>query len=131
MSALRFAITAALVVASFAPAGAQNVGADLDAPERFVRDMQAGLEDEFLDRAVVKDLGGTAVPVIDRSDLLIAKLLAGRPKDTEDVRALWRLHGSQLDATRIRRTLQLLEEALSQSDLVSAFDVVTRSTSGE
>jgi hypothetical protein len=86
----------------------------------------SGLEDEFLDRAVMTDIGATTVPVIDRADLLIAKLLAGRPKDMEDARALWHLHGGDLDATRIRGTLGLLEEALSQSDLVPAFDALAR-----
>jgi hypothetical protein len=89
----------------------------------------SGLEDEFLDRAVVTDIGGTAVPIIDRADLLIAKLLAGRPKDLEDARALWRLHGRELDITRVRQTLGLLEEALSQNDLMSAFETLVRQSS--
>jgi hypothetical protein len=89
----------------------------------------SGLEDEFLDRAVVTDIGGTAVPVIDRADLLIAKLLAGRPKDAEDARALWRLHGRDMDVARVRRTLGLLEEALSQNDLVPAFEALVRASS--
>ena len=86
----------------------------------------SGLEDEFLDRAVMTHIGTLTVPVIDRADLLIAKLLAGRPKDLEDARALWHLHGGELDAARVRRTLHMLEEALSQSDLVAAFDVLAR-----
>lgn len=84
----------------------------------------SGLEDEFLDRAVVTDIGGIAVPVIDRADLVIAKVLAGRPKDTDDARALWRLHGNSLDAARVRGTLRLLEEALGQGDLVSTFEAI-------
>jgi len=86
----------------------------------------SGLEDEFLDRANVMDIGGTAVPVIDRADLIIAKVLAGRSKDLDDASALWRLHHHQLDAARIRRTLHLLEKALAQGDLVAAFDRVAR-----
>ena len=86
----------------------------------------SGLEDEFLDRAVMTDIGTTTVPVIDPADLLIAKLLAGRPKDIEDARALWHLHGGELDAARVRRTLHLLEEALSQSDLVPAFEALVQ-----
>jgi hypothetical protein len=86
----------------------------------------SGLEDGFLDRAVVTDVGGAAVPVIDRTDLIIAKVLAGRPKDVDDARALWRLHGRAIDVSRIRDTLRLLEEALSQNDLLSTFDVITR-----
>lgn len=84
----------------------------------------SGLEDEFLERARPVELGGVTVPLIHCEDLIVAKVLAGRPKDLEDARSLWRLHGSALDAERIRRTLQLLQEALSQSDLVPTFDSV-------
>jgi hypothetical protein len=85
----------------------------------------SGLEEEFLDRAVPTDVGGTRVPMIDRTDLIIAKILAGRPKDLDDARALWLLHGSEMDAGRIRRTLKLLEEALSQSDLLPSFETIS------
>ena len=84
-----------------------------------------GPVEEFLDRAVLTDIGGTRVPVIERSDLVIAKVLAGRPKDVDDARALWHLHASRMDERRIRHVLQLLEEALSQSDLVSSFDTIS------
>jgi hypothetical protein len=87
----------------------------------------SGLEDEFLDRAVPTDVGGTRVPLIEAGDLMIAKVLAGRPKDLDDARGLWRIHRRTLDAHRIRTILQQLEEALSQSDLVSTFDAVARS----
>ena len=87
----------------------------------------SGLEDEFLERAALTDIGGLAIPFIDRSDLIIAKLLAGRPKDLDDARTLWKLHGSTLDTLRIRRMLQLLEEALTQSDLVSSFEAIRAS----
>lgn len=84
----------------------------------------SGLEDEFLDRAGTVDLGGTIVPLIDPEDLIIAKVLAGRPKDLEDAAGLWRLRGRGMDAGRIRRTLRVLEEALSQSDLLPAFESI-------
>lgn len=86
----------------------------------------SGLEDEFLDRARNIDIGGTVVPLIDPEDLIIAKVLAARPKDLDDASSLWRLRGHELDAARIRRTLLLLEEALSQSDLVTAFESVVQ-----
>jgi hypothetical protein len=89
----------------------------------------SGLEDLFLSRVRPLDIGGTIVPLLDIEDLLIAKVLAGRPKDIDDAQALWRVHGSRLDAGRIRSVLTELEEALSQSDLLPAFDVVT-GTSG-
>jgi hypothetical protein len=90
----------------------------------------SGLEDEFLDRARAVDIGGTTVPLIDPEDLIIAKVLAGRPKDIEDAHSLWRLHGPELDIGRIRRTLRLLEDALSQSDLLSAFESILGRASG-
>ena len=66
---------------------------------------------------------------VDPEDLIIAKVLAGRPKDIEDAHGLWRLRGRELDSGRIRRTLELLEQALSQSDLVSGFESILRRAS--
>jgi len=90
----------------------------------------SGLEDEFIDRARVVDLAGTSVPLIDPEDLVIAKVLAGRPKDVEDARNLWRILGEELDGDRIHRTLRLLEEALSQSDLVPSFESIRHGSEG-
>lgn len=87
----------------------------------------SGLEADFLDRAQRVDIGGARVPMIDAADLIIAKILAGRPKDLDDARGLWKLHHQALDSARIMSTLQQLEEALGQSDLVSVFDAMRRS----
>ena len=84
----------------------------------------SGLEDEFLARAAATDIAGVSVPLIHLDDLLIAKILAGRPKDIEDARTLCRLHGPRVDHRRIRRLLRSLEEALGQSDLLSAFEAI-------
>jgi hypothetical protein len=81
-----------------------------------------GLEDEFLARAVVLDIGGTAVPFISAEDLIVTKILAGRPKDTDDIRGVLAERGDRLDVDQIRRTLRMLEEALGQSDLRPVFD---------
>ena len=88
----------------------------------------SGLEDEFLARARPVDLGGVIVPLIDIEDLIIAKVLAGRTKDLDDARNLWSARGRDVDPQRIRRILRLLEEALSQSDLVTAFETIVRRT---
>jgi hypothetical protein len=87
----------------------------------------SGLEDEFLDRAQLVDIGGIAVPIIEVGDLIIAKILAGRGKDLDDITALWRLHHREVDAERIRRTLRLLEQALGQSDLAPVFERIALS----
>ena len=57
---------------------------------------------------------------------MVAKVLAGRPKDIDDARGLWQLHGPEMNTKRIRHILQLLEEALGQSDLLSTFDTLAR-----
>lgn len=81
-----------------------------------------GLEEEFLDRAVNVPLEGAMVPVISPEDLVVTKVLAGRPKDIEDVRGVLRERAESLDVERIRETLRLLEQALGQSDLVVVFE---------
>ena len=91
----------------------------------------SGLEDMFLSRVRSIDIGGTSVPMLDLEDLVIAKVLAGRPKDIGDAQALWRVHGSHLDPGRIRAVLAELEGALAQSDLIPAFDIVTGAARGQ
>lgn len=81
-----------------------------------------GLEDDFLARAVVLEIGGTSVPVISAEDLIVTKILAGRPKDIDDIRGVIEERGARLDIDQIRRTLKMLEEALGQSDLLPVFD---------
>ena len=53
-----------------------------------------GLEDEFLARAVVLDVGGTRVPIISAEDLIVTKILAGRAKDIDDIRGVLEERGS-------------------------------------
>ena len=89
----------------------------------------SGLEDEFLERARTLDIGGISVPVIDIQDLIVAKILASRPQDLTDARNLWRIHSHDLDGQSIRETLCLLEEALTQSDLLPVFDSISRDAS--
>jgi hypothetical protein len=86
----------------------------------------SGLEDEFLARARPLDIAGLRVPTIHPEDLMIAKILAGRPKDLGDAHGLWRARGPEMDERRIASVLKLLEEALGQSDLTPAFDAIRR-----
>jgi hypothetical protein len=81
-----------------------------------------GLEDEFFARAVLRDIDGVAIRVVEVSDLVVMKVLADRPKDIEDVVTLLRIQAAHIDLARVRRTLQLLESALGQSDLIPALD---------
>ena len=76
-----------------------------------------GLEDHFFERAQSRDVEGTNVRLASPEDLVVMKILAGRPKDVEDVRAILAANRDQLDSDYIERTLGRLEAALGQSDL--------------
>ncbi len=82
-----------------------------------------GLEELFISQAVDVDLGdGVHVPVIRPEDLIVTKILAGRPKDIDDVRGVLLERLAKLDLESIRTTLGLLEDALAVSDLRSVFE---------
>ncbi len=78
----------------------------------------SGLENDCIDRAVAVDIGDGTVPVIRVEDLIVLKILSGRPKDVEDVRSILRRRHRTLDLAHVRSLLVELEEALGQSDLV-------------
>lgn len=81
-----------------------------------------GLEDLFASRAVPVDIGPASVPVICAEDFVATKILAGRPKDLDDVAGVLRERLDRLDLELIRGTLKLLEGALGQSDLIPLFE---------
>lgn len=82
-----------------------------------------GLEERFLRDAVDVDVGeGVRVPMIRAEDLLVTKILAGRPKDLDDVRGVLLERLDRLDLGSIRETLASLEDALGVSDLKPVFD---------
>jgi len=81
-----------------------------------------GLEEAFLSRARPVTVAGTVVPVISPEDLIATKLLAGRPKDLDDIRGILRERRATIDVELVRSTLALIETALAQSDLLPAFE---------
>jgi hypothetical protein len=81
-----------------------------------------GLEELFLERAVPVDVAGVTVPLICAEDLIVTKILAGRAKDIEDVRGVLAARGDQLRVDQVRTTLEMLEAALGQGDLLRRFE---------
>jgi hypothetical protein len=81
-----------------------------------------GIEELFLARAKVVDVDGARVPVACAEDVIVMKLLAGRPKDVDDVVAILAAHPDDLDLNLVRGTVRMLEEALDQGDLSPALD---------
>ncbi len=78
-----------------------------------------GLEQLFLDSVQRHRIGKVDIPVIAPEHLVVTKLLAGRPKDLDDVRELLAIRA--LDRAAIEALLLELESALDQSDLVPLF----------
>lgn len=80
-----------------------------------------GLEEQFFARATERVVGHARVPVVSAEDLVAMKILAGRPRDVEDVAQVIRAR-RDLDVEGVRRTLRLLERALDRADLVVALE---------
>jgi hypothetical protein len=83
-----------------------------------------GLEERFLAQAETRAIDDVVVPVACAADLVVMKVLAGRPRDLDDAIAVLRAQGDRLDAPRARATLHELERALDRRDLLAAFDRV-------
>lgn len=79
-----------------------------------------GFEDRFFDRAERVEVDGASIFVARTEDLVVMKILAGRPKDIEDVVAM--LVANRVADAEIRSDLAELERLLDQSDLLLAFE---------
>jgi hypothetical protein len=88
-----------------------------------------GLEDQFFARARERRVGDVVVPVVSPEDLVAMKILAGRPRDMEDVASIVRAQRN-LDVDAIRDTLRLLERALDRADLVTELERVIAGRAG-
>ena len=63
-----------------------------------------GIEEQFFAGVEEHVIGDTRVPVVSAADLVVMKVLAGRPRDLDDVVAVIHGHGHELDWHRIRTT---------------------------
>ncbi len=79
-----------------------------------------GLEQRFLDEVALLPMGRRKIPVLSPENLVVTKLLAGRPKDLEDIRELV-ARREDLDHPRVEALLCELEAALGQSDLLPLY----------
>jgi hypothetical protein len=83
-----------------------------------------GLEERFLDHAESHVLEGVRIPIAAAEDLVTMKLLAARPKDLDDAERMLRVGSDTIDLDRVRQTLELLEDALSQGDLIPQLEQI-------
>lgn len=77
-----------------------------------------GLEDLFFSRVQTLDFGGVTIPVAAPEDVVTMKILAGRPKDLEDVESILAARADVMNLSLIREMLSLLEQSLDQRDLL-------------
>jgi hypothetical protein len=89
-----------------------------------------GPEELFLERARLIHVDGVAVRVASPGDIVVMKILAGRPKDIDDVVGILRAAHEDLDSDDVRTMLSELEELLGQSDLVPMLDDAIRRARG-
>jgi hypothetical protein len=89
-----------------------------------------GLEQRFLDEVELHSIERHKIPVLSAENLIVTKLLAGRPKDLEDVRELLAIRGRDLSYAHIEDLLRILERALDQSDLVHLFERLRDESAG-
>jgi hypothetical protein len=71
-------------------------------------------------------VGRAHIPFIETNDLVVLKILAGRDKDIEDVRALLRSRTPELDVGVVRSRLRALGALLDDSTLVARFDALAK-----
>ncbi|MCK6591636.1 MAG: nucleotidyltransferase [Polyangiaceae bacterium] len=90
-----------------------------------------GLDDEFLARANLVDIGGLKVPMISVEDLIAVKVLAGRRKDLEDVRGVLVEQHGRIDLARIHDVLAALEDAIGERTLLRRLSRLRRAADAE
>ena len=78
----------------------------------------SGFEQQAIARATAVVLSGVQIPVVTSEDLILMKVLAGRPRDTDDVRNIMLRQGSALDWNYLLETGRQLQQAVDQ-DLLS------------
>ncbi len=81
-----------------------------------------GPEQGMLERARTRQVGRTRIPFVETNDLLVLKVLAGREKDLEDVRALLRGRSPEIDLEVVRQRLGQLGALLDDSTLLDLFE---------
>jgi hypothetical protein len=81
-----------------------------------------GIEEQMLERAIVRNVGRTPIPFIETNDLIVLKVLAGRGKDLDDVRTLLRMGLAEVSVDTVRSRLRDLEHLLDDSTLIASFD---------
>jgi predicted nucleotidyltransferase len=88
-----------------------------------------GYEEQIIERAVRRDLGGWSIQVCSAEDLIIQKVVAGRGRDWLDVEELLIAQHDRLDEAYIEEWLSQFAEALEQPEILSAYHALCEKVS--
>jgi len=77
----------------------------------------SGFEKQAVARAKRMEVGGTTLPVATTEDLILMKVVAGRPRDEQDLQGLMIAQGERLDWDYCLKTAAELGDALGQDVL--------------
>ena len=80
-----------------------------------------GYEEQIIERAVQRDLGGWSAWICSAEDLIIQKAVAGRGKDWPDIEALLIEQYGKLDYNYIDIWLKQFAEALENPELLAEY----------
>ena len=80
-------------------------------------------EHEALASAVTIDYAGVPIRIPRPGQLIVYKIIGGRPRDLDDAEKLWLLHRDELDVDAIRTVLEELSAALEST---APLDVLQR-----
>ena len=74
----------------------------------------SGFERSLIDRAERVDIAGAKISVVTAEDLLVLKILAGRPQDEQDARGIAKAQSQRIDWDDYLDVSQELGDALDQ-----------------
>lgn len=76
-----------------------------------------GFERQMITRSTIVEFGDCSMPVATSEDLILMKLLAGRPRDTDDASGIIARQGEALDWEYLLKVGGELQQAVSQDIL--------------
>lgn len=84
----------------------------------------SAFEVEVMERSSPWVYGDVAIVTCSAEDLVICKLVAGRPRDVSDIEGIVRRQGRRLDVERIRRYGALFADVKEEPELLRPFEEV-------
>lgn len=82
-------------------------------------------EEKLIRQGVSVRIANTTIRLPKPEDLILMKIIAGRPKDLDDIRSILDTH-PRLNTAKLRNTVAELTEATANDQMLRSFDEVTK-----